>query len=128
LLITWFFALPIGGVVSKSRVESQVGSSAKSQGKSSAKSQSKPRGKDQGARQGVRQGDVDETLVGKKVVIAVSVGDRVAKVVGTIVAMGRFWVVVSVEESEIPIVQGVAYLNKGSIIAYMPIPDNNPKH
>ena len=50
----------------------------------------------------------------------------IARVVGTIVAMGRYWVVVNVEESEIPHIKGTVYLNKGSVIAYMPIPDNNP--
>jgi hypothetical protein len=75
--------------------------------------------------QGVRQGDVDETLVGRRVVVVVSVGNKVAKVVGTITAMGRFWVIVSVEESEIPTLQGTVYLNKGSVVAYMPLPGNN---
>ena len=96
---------------------------SRSRVRSSARSQSKPRGKDLGA----RQGDVDETLVGRRVSIAVVAGDRVYTITGTIVAMGRFWVIVSVEESEIPTLQGTVYLNKGSVVAYMPLPGNSPK-
>ena len=110
MLISWFFALVVGGVVSKA------------ESRSGAKSQSRSRG----VRQGVAQTDVDTALVGKKVVVVVVVGNRVARVVGTITVMGRFWVVVDVEESEIESLRGVVYLNKGSIVAYMPMPDNNP--
>jgi len=91
-----------------------------------SRSSTKSRVKDQGVRQGVAQTDVDTTLVGRRVSIVVVVGNRVARVVGTITVMGRFWVVVSVEESEIESLRGVVYLNKGSIVAYMPMPDNNP--
>ena len=120
------------------RVKSQFGSQGKDLGGSSAKSRSKPQGESriesQGgerprhheARQGVGQGDVDTTLVGRRVLIAVVAGDRVYTITGTIVAMGRYWVVVDIESSEIESLRGVAYLNKGSIIAYMPMPDNNP--
>jgi 2-polyprenyl-6-methoxyphenol hydroxylase-like FAD-dependent oxidoreductase len=59
--------------------------------------------------------------------IAVVVGNRVARIVGTITVMGRFWVVVNVEESEIESLGGVVFLNKGSIVAYVPLPDNNTK-
>ena len=114
MLISWFFASVVGGVVSKAESRSRVGSSTR------------PRVKDQGVRQGVAQTDVDTVLVGRRVSIAVVVGNRVARVVGTITVMGRFWVVVSVEESEIGSLRGVVYLNKGSIVAYVPLPDNNP--
>jgi len=89
-------------------------------------SSTKSRVKDRGVRQGVAQTDVDAVLVGRRVSIAVVVGNRVARVVGTITVMGRFWVVVSVEESEIESLRGVVYLNKGSVVAYVPLPDNNP--
>ena len=114
MLISWFFVSVVGGVVSKAESRSRVRSSTKS------------RVKDQGVRQGVAQTDVDTALVGRRVSIAVVVGNRVARVVGTITVMGRFWVVVSVEESEIESLRGVVYLNKGSIVAYVPLPDNNP--
>jgi len=110
LLISWFFVSVVGGVVSRA----------------GSRSSTKSRVKDQGVRQGVAQTDVDTTLVGRRVSIVVGVGNRVARVVGRIVAMGRFWVIVSVEESEIESLRGVVYLNKGSIVAYMPMPDNNP--
>jgi len=110
LLISWFFVSVVGGVVSRA----------------GSRSSTKSRVKDQGVRQGVAQTDVDTALVGKKVVVVVVVGSRVARVVGTITVMGRFWVVVSVEESEIESLRGVVYLNKGSVVAYMPIPDGNP--
>jgi hypothetical protein len=58
--------------------------------------------------------------------IAVVVGNNVVKIVGRITVMGRFWVVVVVEESEIESLRGVVYLNKGSIVAYIPLPDNSP--
>jgi hypothetical protein len=99
---------------------------SRSQTRSRVRSSTKSRVKDQGVRQGVAQTDVDTVLVGKKVVVVVVVGSRTARVVGTIIAMGRYWVVVSVEESEIESLRGVVYLNKGSIVAYMPIPDSNP--
>ena len=118
--------------------EAETKSRSRSQGESSTKSRSKPQGgsriesqggerpRQSGVRQPVSQGDVDETLVGKRVSIAVSVGNKVARVVGTITVMGRFWVIVDIEDSEIPHIKGVAYLNKGSIIAYIPLPGNNP--
>ena len=102
--------------------ETQTKSQSRSQGRSQTRSRSMPQSRSQGA----SQLDVDGVLVGKKVVIAVVVGNKVARITGTIVAMGRFWVIVSVEESEIPTIQGTVYLNKGSIIAYIPLPDNNP--
>jgi len=123
--------------------EAETKSRSRSQGESSTKSRSKPQGgsriESQGgerprhheARQSVSQGDVDTTLVGKRVVIAVSVGNKVVRITGTITVMGRFWVVVNVESSELPAITGTVYLNKGSVIAYMPIPgsnhDSNPK-
>jgi len=104
------------------------------QTKSQTRSRSKPQGKDQtrsqprsqGARQPANQLDVDGVLVGRKVVIAVVVGNEVARVVGTIIAMGRYWVVVNIESSEIPTIQGTVYLNKGSVIAYMPVDSETP--
>jgi hypothetical protein len=122
LLISWFFVSVVGGVVSKAESRS----SAKSQSRSRVRSSTRPRGEDQGVRQGVAQTDVDTVLVGKKVVVVVVVGSRTARVVGTIIAMGRYWVVVSVEESEIESLGGVVYLNKGSVVAYMPMPDSKP--
>jgi len=131
LLITWFFVGGVGGVVSKSRGKdlgkSRVELRIDSQGKDQVKSQSRSRVKSQGELSTKSQGDVDTVLVGRRVSIAVVVGDRVARVVGTIVAMGRYWVVVSVEESEVPALQGTVYLNKGSIVAYIPLPDNDTK-
>jgi hypothetical protein len=112
----------MGMVESRSRGKDQVKSSAKPRGKDQTRSQ--PRS--QGVRQPVSQGDVDTVLVGRRVLIVVSVGNGTARVVGRVVAMGRFWVIVSVEESELSHVQGTAYLNKGSIVAYIPLPDNNP--
>jgi hypothetical protein len=109
---------------------SQVRSSTKSQSRSGAKSRGGEGPRRHEARQPVRQGvaqtDVDTVLVGKKVVVVVVVGNNVARVVGRVTVMGRFWVVVVVEESEIESLRGVVYLNKGSIVAYMPLPDNNP--
>jgi hypothetical protein len=101
-------------------------SRVESQSRSRVRSSTRPRGEDRGVRQGVAQADVDTVLVGKKVVVVVVVGSRTARVVGTIIAMGRYWVVVVVEESELPTLQGTVYLNKGSIVAYMPLPDNSP--
>ena len=112
------------------RVKPQGGSRTESQGESSTKPQSKSQVESQGGarsrQSSVNQLDVDGVLVGRRVSIVVSVCDRVARVVGTIVAMGRFWVIISVEESELPTIQGTVYLNKGSIIAYIPLPGNNP--
>jgi len=119
-----------GGVESRSQGKDQGESSAKSrsrsQGGSRIESQGGARSRQSGVKQPACQGDVDETLVGKRVSIAVSVGNKVARVVGTITVMGRFWVIVDIESSEIESLRGVAYLNKGSIIAYIPLPDNNP--
>ena len=124
--------------MSETQPKPQTRSRSKSQGRSRVKAQVESRGELRIESQGgarprhhetkkpAIQGDVDETLVGKKVVIAVSVGNKVARVVGTITVMGRFWVIVDIEDSEIPHIKGTAYLNKGSVIAYMPIPDNNP--
>ncbi len=95
--------------------------------KAESRSQSRSRVRSRVKDQGVRQGDVDEALVGRRVSIAVVVGNRVARVVGTITVMGRFWVVVNVEESELPTLQGTVFLNKGSIVAYVPLPDNNTR-
>ena len=103
-------------------VESSTKSRVKDQGGAKPR-KSVPR---HGGRQSSLVGDVDGVLVGRRVSIAVVVGNRVARVVGSIIAMGRYWVVVSVEESEIGSLRGVVYLNKGSIVAYMPMPDNNP--
>jgi len=103
-------------------VESSTKSRVKDQGGAKPR-KSVPR---HGGRQSSLVGDVDGVLVGKKVVVVVVVGSRTARVVGSIIAMGRYWVVVSVEESEIGSLRGVVYLNKGSIVAYVPLPDNNP--
>jgi len=116
-----------GGVESRSQGKDQGESSAKSRSKSQVESQGGARSRQSGVKQPACQGDVDETLVGKRVSIAVSVGNKVARVVGTITVMGRFWVIVDIESSEIESLRGVAYLNKGSIIAYIPTPDSNPK-
>ena len=131
MLITWFFVGGVGGVVSKSRGKdlgkSRVELRIDSQGKDQVKSQSRSRVESRVESSTRSQLDVDGVLVGRRVSIAVVVGDRVARVVGTIVAMGRYWVVVDIEESEIGSLRGTVYLNKGSIIAYMPIPDSNTK-
>ena len=110
----------------KTQVESQGGVESGSQVKSSTKSQGGARSRQSSARQPANQLDVDGVLVGRKVVIAVVVGNEVARVVGTIIAMGRYWVVVNVEDSEIPTIQGTVYLNKGSVIAYMPVDSETP--
>jgi len=102
-------------------VESSTKSRVKDQGGAEPR-RSVPR---RGGRQSSLVGDVDGVLVGKKVVVVVVVGSRTARVVGSIIAMGRYWVVVDVEESEIESLRGVVYLNKGSVVAYVPIPDGN---
>jgi len=115
-----------GGVESGSQVKSSTRSRSKPQGESRIESQGGERPRHHEARQGVGQGDVDTTLVGRRVLIAVVAGDRVYTITGTIVAMGRYWVVVDIESSEIESLRGVAYLNKGSIIAYMPVDSETP--
>lgn len=115
---------------SRSQVESSTKSQSKPQGGSRIESQGGARSRQSSVkprdRQPVSQGDVDTVLVGRRVSIAVVAGNKVVKITGTIMAMGRFWVVVSVEESELPAITGTAYLNKGSIIAYIPLPSETP--
>ena len=66
--------------------------------------------------------DIDSTLVGKKVVIHVQMGNVVKFIIGTITAMGPFWVIVRVEKTDVPFIQDIAYVNKAYIIAYSPLP------
>jgi len=112
------------------RVKPQGGSRTESQGESSTKPQSKSQVESQGGarsrQSSVNQLDVDGVLVGRRVSIAVVVGDRIHTITGTIMAMGRYWVVVNIEDSEIQTLQGTVYLNKGSIIAYIPVPSETP--
>jgi len=66
--------------------------------------------------------DIDGVLVGKKVVLHVQMGSVAKFIVGTIIAMGSFWVIIRVEKTDVPFIQDIAYVNKAYIIAYSPLP------